>query len=186
MTGWVTRECLAAVAELAIDPPVTVAMEQSEVPAALREGRVDAAATFADVVPHLRSSAGIDLRAMPVGPQVYATGLVANDGVSDGVVERLREALAQAFQRQRDNPEFGVEQFCRRFPEIPPSQAREGWEILEPYAFAGGRVGWMDKERWETTVEWLSDVHSFAPTPSESVYRPQFARAKSVDASAGS
>lgn len=180
-TGWVTRECLAAVAELDIEPPVTVAMDADEVGAALREGRVDAAATFADVVPHLRSSAGIDVRAMAVGTEVYATGLVANDGVSDEVVRRLRGALARAFEHQREDPGFGVQQMCSRFDNIDPAQVREGWQILQPYAFAAGTVGQMNKQRWDATTGWLSDVHGLSPDVATWVYRPTFATDRAAD-----
>lgn len=45
----------------------------------------------------MRSYAGVTVRAIPLGGEGYASGLVAADAVSDEVLTRVRQALTAAW-----------------------------------------------------------------------------------------
>lgn len=176
-TGWLLKECLAALRERGLDPPVLVAMAQSEVPRALADGEVDAVATYADVVPNHEAKSGVPLASLALGLDVYGTGLVVNDEVPTDAVGRMRDAIATAFDRQRQDPASGVEAFCAHEPAVDPRRAHEGWTILEPHAFVDPPAGSMRPDRWQATVDWLCGVHDLQVPPPERVYRTELAAA---------
>ncbi|HEX2699035.1 MAG TPA: ABC transporter substrate-binding protein [Acidimicrobiales bacterium] len=142
---------------------------------ALAEGRVDAVADYVDVLPRLRRMAGVAARAVPLGIEVYSSGLVAADRLSDDEVAEMCKAVVAALERQRLHPEEGMDALQRRYPDVDRSAALEGWALVEPNIFTDVPTGSMDADRWAATVEFVSAAQGLAPVPPESVYRPAFA-----------
>jgi len=170
-TGWLPDELVATLAERGIDPPVIVPVAYGEPPKALGRGTVDMMATFLDTTSQQQPTSGIATRAVHVGGDIYASGLVAADRIPDDIVDRMVQAVRAAFEQQQRDPDRGVEQFCRRFPETAPERARETWDLLAPFVFAGPPVGSMEPARWEATIAWLRGVHSFDVPAAAGVYR---------------
>lgn len=174
-TGWLVKECVAALAARALPQPELVAMDQSKVPGALRDGEVDAIATFADVVPHFRSQFGAELRTFPLFLDVYATGLVVNDAVPSEVVQRVRNAISQVFEDYRVDPEPALATFLRDVPDADPDKVREGWGILQSSADVVAVPGTMAVDGWQATLDWLCSVHGLPVVTPERAYRPELA-----------
>jgi ABC-type nitrate/sulfonate/bicarbonate transport system substrate-binding protein len=170
-TGWLPDELVGALAERGIDPPVIVPVAYGEPPRALGRGTVDMMATFLDTTSQQQPTSGIATRAIHVGGEIYASGLVVADRVADDVVGRMVLAVRTAFEHQQRDPDGGIEQFCRRFPETRPERARETWELLAPFVFTGPPVGSMEPARWAATIAWLRGVHRFDVLDAASVYR---------------
>lgn len=171
MTGWLPDELAFRLTELGVDPPVVVPVAYGEPPRALGRGTVDMMATFLDTTSQQQPTPGIATRAVHVGGEIYASGLVVADRVPDDVVARMVLAVRAAFEEQQRDPERGVGQFCQRFPETAPARARETWDLLAPFVFTGPPVGSMEPARWETTIAWLRRVHGFDVPDSAAVYR---------------
>lgn len=170
-TGWLPDELVACLAEQGIAPPEIVPVAYGEPPRALGRGTVDIMATFLDTTTLQQPTSGIATRAIHVGHEIYASGIVAADRVSGDVVDRMVLAIRAAFERQQREPEAGIDEFCRRFPSTSPVRARETWGLLAPFVFTGRPVGSMDDGRWTETIAWLAGVHRLAvPLPS-TVYR---------------
>ncbi len=169
-TGWLPDELVATLAERGIASPEIVPVPYGGPPHALASGTVDIMATFLDTTSQQQPTSGISTRAIHLGREIYASGLVAGDRVPDDVVDRMVRAVRAAFEMQQRQPEGGVEQFCLRFPETAPERARETWDLLSPFVFAGPPVGSMEEDRWAETIGWLADVHSLS-VPGGAVYR---------------
>ncbi len=162
---------------LGLAPPVLVPVDYSEAPAALGRGEVDVVPDFADLVPRTRRQAGVPVRAVSLGVEVYGSGLVAADRVPADVVERMRSALAAALVAQRHDPTAGVDQLETRYPEVDPADAVEGWRLVEPNIFTGVEPGSMETGRWADTIAWTATAHGFEPPEPHTVYRPELALA---------
>lgn len=162
---------------LGLAPPALVPVDYAEAPAALGREEVDVVPDFADLVPRTRRQAGVPVRAVPLGIEVYGSGLVAADRVPADVVERLRSALAAALVRQRQDPTAGVEQLETRYPEVDPRDAVEGWRLVEPNIFTAVQPGSMDARRWADTIAWTAAAHGLDPPEPHTVYRPELALA---------
>jgi ABC-type nitrate/sulfonate/bicarbonate transport system substrate-binding protein len=175
-TGWLADECGQALADRGLESPVFVDLLQGDAPYALGRGDVDACATMVDTIAGIAAKSGLEVRAVALGPDVYASGLIAGDGVPTDVVERMRQALFAAFALQEADPASAVAEFCERFPDVLPSVATAGWAHLQSYAAAGaGGVGAMDAVRWAATVDWVSRAHGLPPVAPERVHRPELA-----------
>ena len=170
-----TIEYLATLDRRGISRPQVVGLAADEARAALARGDVDALVGFVDALPRTRRLVGTPLRAIPVGLDIYASGLVAADRLSTETVGRMRAALAEALERQQRDPEGGVTELCRRYPDIVPEEAIEGWKLLEPNIFTGVEPGSMDATRWQETIEFLCAARGLAQPRAERVYRPEFA-----------
>ena len=162
-----------ALAHLGLDPPVLVPLDYSGAPAALAAGEIDAVADFADLVPRVRRQSGIAVRAVPFGLPFYSSGLVAADRLPAEVVVRVQAALADALERQRNDPRGGLPELARRYPDVDPADALEGWSLVEPNIFTGAPVGSSTPDRWEATVKYAAGVHGLAAPAPETVYRPE-------------
>jgi hypothetical protein len=160
---------------LGVAPPALVPVDYSEAPAALGRRDVDVVPDFADLVPRTRRQAGVPVRGVPLGIEVYASGLVAGDRVPADVVEGMRSALATALLRQREDPTAGVAELRARYPEVDPAEAVEGWRLVEPNIFTGVEPGSMETRRWADTIAWTAAAHDFDPPEPHSVYRPELA-----------
>lgn len=154
-----------------------VRMEVDAVHEALVTGGVDALVEFVDALPRIRRLAGAALRAIPVGLDVYASGLVAADRLSAELVGRMREALVASLVAQRANAEGGVDELLRRYPEARAEEAREGWRLVEPYIFDDEKPGSMDEAGWRRTLDVLCTARGLDPPAPQTVYRPNFAEA---------
>lgn len=170
-----TLEFIATLQRLGLPAPSVVAAVDKDAHSALGRGEVDAIVGFTDSLPRVSRLVGLPLRAIPVGLDVYASGLVAGDHVPRELAERMRVALAAALERQRNDPAFGLDEMCRRYPETVPDEAIEGWRLLEPNVFTGVEPGMMDRARWEDTLAFLAAARGIRQPRPEQVYRPEFA-----------
>jgi ABC-type nitrate/sulfonate/bicarbonate transport system substrate-binding protein len=168
-------EYQASLDELGVARSTLVDMDYREAWDALARGDVDAVADFVDIVPRVRRLAGVEVRAIPFGIEAYSSGLVAADRVPLDRVVAMREAMVAALERQRRNPEEGVEQLTRRYPEIEPAAAVEGWSLGVPNIFTDAPTGSMDADRWLYTLRFLGRAYGLTPPDPETVYRPELA-----------
>lgn len=168
-------EFQASLEHLGLARAVLVPTDYGDAPAALGRGEVDVVADFADLVPRTRRQAGLDVRAVPLPVDVYASGLVAGDHLEADVVARMAQALRAALEHQRADPGAGLAELRRRHPEADPGEALEGWALVEPNIFTGAEPGSMDPGRWAATVAFVSAAHGWTPVEPETVYRPDVA-----------
>jgi len=164
----------AALAARGIGPSRLVARSYGDAPASLGRGEADAVADYIDLLPRTQRQAGVPLRAIPIGPETYSSGLVAGDALSDDLAATMRRAVAAALEHQRADPEWGMAALEKRYPEADPEDARQGWALAVPNIFTGVAPGTMDAERWEFTRQHLAAAYGLAPLPGEAVFRPQF------------
>jgi hypothetical protein len=155
-------------------PAPLVPVAYADAPAALGSGRVDVVADYIDLMPRTRRQAGIPLRAIPVGPEAYSSGLVAGDTVAADLVAIVREAICAALEEQRGDPEWGLSAFCARYPEVDPFDARAGWALAVPNIFTGAVTGSMNATRWRFTLEHLATAYGLAVPAGAAVYREEF------------
>lgn len=181
--GGMVLEYQAALERLGVGPSELVAMEYREAWTALAEGRVDAVADYVDIQPRVRRLAGIPVRSVPFGLDVYSSGLVAADRLSHERVGHMRDALVASLEHQRSNPEDGIEALVRRYPGIDPADALEGWALIEPYIFTDVPTGSMDAVRWADTVAFSARTRGIAAPDPRSVYRPELAELARVPVS---
>lgn len=165
------REYEGALAALGLPPSVLVPLPYGDWAPALGRGDIEVLPDFADLLPRVRRQAGIEVRAVPLGHEVYASGLVAADRVPDDVVAAVRDALVQALERQRLDPKAGVDELARRWPDVEVGDAPEGWSLVEPNIFTGATVGSMDRAGWERTLAHAAATHGLSPVAPETVYR---------------
>lgn len=173
--GRFTAEVQAALAARGLPPAEHVPLDYWDAQAALGRGDVDAVADFVDLVPRVRRLAGVPVRPVPLGIDAYSSGLVAADRLADDAVARIRAAVAAALEAQRADPSAGLDQLRRRYPDADPTEALEGWSLVEPNIFTGVEPGSMEPGRWSATLAWVSAAHGLPAPPPATVYRPQFA-----------
>ncbi|MGH3851854.1 MAG: ABC transporter substrate-binding protein, partial [Pseudonocardiaceae bacterium] len=169
--GALMSQYYAGLAYLGLAAPAVVSMDYLDAPVALGLGKIDAIADYCDLVPRMRRLAGVDLRAVPLGIEVYSSGLVAADRVSDADVDQMRGAIRAALVRQRENPRAGLEQMLARYPEHDPDDVVESWELAEPNIFTGVEVGSMDRSRWDATLDHLCLALDLPRPASDTVHR---------------
>ncbi len=172
--GGLLAEYQAALAGRGLPGSRLVSMSYEDAPAALGRGEIDIVPDFVDLLPRTRRQAGVPLRAVAVGLETYASGLVAGDSLSVNLVEQMRSAILAALQRQRSDPGGGISALCDRYPGVDPVDALEGWCLAEPNIFASTGLGSMDAARWWFTLEHLTRAHGLAPSQPETVYRSEF------------
>ncbi len=168
-------EFLASLRHRGVGAPRLVPMDEADARLALGRGDVDAIVGFVDGLPRISRLVGDRLRAVHVGLDIYASGLVGADRLPVETIARMRAALVLALQRQRSHPQRGLAELCRRYPQTLPAEALEGWRLLEPNIFTGIEPGSMDPRRWETTLTFLSAARRIPCPPPHRVYRPNFA-----------
>jgi ABC-type nitrate/sulfonate/bicarbonate transport system substrate-binding protein len=166
------KELQGGLADLGLAPATLVPMDYGEAPAALGRGETDVVADFVDLVPRTRRQAGIPVRAVNLGLDVYASGLVAADRLPADTVTRMQDALAGALERQRVDPKAGLEELARRYPDADPLDAVEGWSLAEPQIFTGVPAGSWTPERWRATIDHVARVHGLPAPAADTVYRP--------------
>ena len=173
--GWLAVELQASLRAAGLDEADVVDMTYPQAYAALARGEIDLIANFADLLPIDQRRAGIPLRAVPAGGDVYTSAVLAADPVPGELVERVVTAAAASFQRQRDEPDRGVAALRARYPEVDPEVAVDTWRRLEPYAFAGpgGAVRGMDRAGWQRTVDWAGKTHGLPRVAVDQVVRAE-------------
>jgi ABC-type nitrate/sulfonate/bicarbonate transport system substrate-binding protein len=173
--GALVADYQASLVALGFEPATVVPMDYGDAPAALGRGEIDAVADFIDLVPRTRRQAGVPVRGVHLGPDVYGSGLVAADRVPDELAGRMRDAIVAALEHQRDDPEPGLAALLERYPDVDAAEALEGWSLAVPNIFTGAPPGSMQAAGWQATVDFLSSSRGRpAPAP-ETVYRPAFA-----------
>jgi ABC-type nitrate/sulfonate/bicarbonate transport system substrate-binding protein len=177
---WAMAEFVGGMAWLGLEPPEIVPMSRSSGGGLLQEacgmlgrGALDAVADFEDLLPRARRHSGLDVRSVPLGLDVYSSGLVAGDHVPAALVARVTGAVLATLQRQRHDAERGVAEVVARVPRVVPDDAREGWRLVEPRIFTGEPPGSMSAGRWAATVAYLSPAHGLTPADPGRVYRAE-------------
>lgn len=162
---WAMAELTGAMSWLDLAPALVVPMSRTsgggllqEACAMLAADRVDMVADFEDLLPRARRHAAMDVRSVPLGADVYSSGLVAGDGVPDELVGRVCAAVVAAFDRQRRHPALGLPELLARCPRVVPADALEGWQLVEPRIFAGDRPGSMTAEGWAATLAYAGST----------------------------
>ena len=158
---WFDAELRAGLEYLGIAPPVHVGPNALGTRPSLARGEVDAVGSWEDAVAVIRERAGIPVRAIPFGPDVYTTGLVASDSLPAEAAAAAASAFAAALAAQRAHPDVGVAELCARFPSVGAERIGEEWSVLSRYAFGAGAPGTMRVDRWEATVRHGARVQGF-------------------------
>jgi hypothetical protein len=127
---------------------------------------------FADLLPRIRRQAGVAVRVVPLDLDVYSSGLVAADRLPDELVARMQAAVAAALEAQRQDPEAGLDELARRYPDADPLEALEGWALAERNIFTGPPPGSSDPDTWARTIAHIAGAHGLPAPEPETVYRP--------------
>ena len=167
------KELQGGLVHLGLAPATLVPMEDGAAPAALGRGEIDLLADFVDLLPRTRHQAGIAVRAVPLGLEVYSSGLVAADRLALSTVTRMQDAVAAALEHQRVDPKAGLGELGRRYPEADPVDALEGWALAEPHILGDVPTGSWTPQRWQATTEHVSGIHGLRVPALDSVYRPE-------------
>ncbi|MGQ0743829.1 MAG: ABC transporter substrate-binding protein [Acidimicrobiales bacterium] len=189
-TGWLADELGQVLDDRGLGQPEYVPLDHGDAPYALGRGEIDVVATMVDAMVGVGRKGDRPVRAVALGPDLYSSGLVAADSVSDDVVRRMRAAVAASFELQRLNPASAVAEYTARFTDVDPEAALASWRLLEEFAFfeadtgpdaaAASRrpvhqVGDMDASRWERTLRWIEGAHGLGPNRLDAVIRPSMA-----------
>lgn len=165
------NEFRAGMAALDLAPPVLVPLDYGLAPAAMARGEADMVCDFVDLLPRIRRQAGIPVRAVPLGLDVYSSGLVAADRLPDELVTRMQAAIAAALEAQRLDPEAGLDELARRYPDADPLEALEGWALAEPNIFTGPPPGSADAATWARTITHIAGAHGLPAPEPDTVFR---------------
>jgi ABC-type nitrate/sulfonate/bicarbonate transport system substrate-binding protein len=160
---WFDAEYRAGLEYLGLAPPVHVGPNPLGTRPSLARGEVDAVGSWEDGIAVIRERAGIPVRAIPFGPDVYTTGLLAADSVAPDVVERVVSAVAAALAALRRRPDLGVAELCARIPGVGPDRVAEEWGVLSRYLFGSVEPLVMRRDRWEATLRHAQRVQGFPP-----------------------
>lgn len=172
-TSRLAKEFRAGMAMLGLDPPVLVPCDYALAPAAMARGEVDMVCDFVDLLPRIRRQAGVAVRPVPLDLDVYSSGLVAADRISEDVVARLQSAVAAALEAQRADPKAGLDELAARYPDADPLEAVEGWELAVPNIFTGPTPGSSDPETWARTIAHVAGAHGLPAPDPDTVFRRQ-------------
>lgn len=179
---WFDDEYRAGLEALGLGLPVVVARREDGVRLSLAEGEVDVVGSWDEAVAVIRRSTGVPVRSIPFGPQVYTTGVVAAEHVPADVAARMVTALRAAFEQQREVPEQGLDELCRRYPAVDPDGALEEWGVLDDYLFATGQPLAMTADQWEATIAHAVRTYGISPLPGAEVYCEELLTATAVAA----
>jgi hypothetical protein len=126
-------------------------------------------ADYEDLLPRARRHSGMEVRSVPLGLDVYSSGLVAADRLPAELVERVTGAVLATLERQRHDPDRGLDEVVARCPRVVPDDAREGWRLVEPRIFTGERPGSMTDDGWAATIVYISRAHGLVPVAIDQV-----------------
>ena len=159
---WFDAEYRAGLEHLGLGPPLHVGPNPLGTRPSLARGEVDAVGSWEDGIAVVRQRAGIPIRAIPFGPEVYTTGLLAADSLPSEVVERVVRSVAGALVALRLRPDLGVASVCERIPGVGPDRVAEEWAVLSRYLLGPGEPLVMQADRWEATLRHAERVQGFA------------------------
>jgi hypothetical protein len=125
------------------------------------------------MLPRARRHSGLDVRSVPLGLDVYSSGLVAADRLPAALVERVTGAVLATLECQRHDPDRGLAEVVARCPRVVSDDARQGWRLVEPRIFTGERPGSMTDDGWAATVAYVSRAHGLVPVAVERVRRAE-------------
>ena len=168
---WFDQEYRSGIADLGLPAPVHVGPDEMGNRPSLARGDVDIIGSWDEAVGVIRKRAGIPVRAIPFGPEVYSTGLLAADRLEPALAARVARAFCDALERQRLEPAAGVAELCARLPDVEPERVAEEWSVLSRYLFAPAPAGTMRGERWTATLRHAARTHGFAPVALAEVCR---------------
>lgn len=171
--SWFDAEYRAGLEYLGLAPPVHVSPNPLGTRPSLARGEVDAIGSWEEGIAVVRQRAGIPVRAIPFGPDVYTTGLLAADSVSTEVVERVVHAVAAALAGLRRRPDLGAAELCARIPGVDAGRVAEEWGVLSPYLFGPAEPLVMGRDRWEATLRHARRVQGFPPLDVAAVCREE-------------
>ena len=168
-----TKEFLTTLQRRGIEPPLQIAGDNGG--EALVRGDADFFIEFVDTVPRHSRLLGIRLRAIPVGLDIYSSGLLVGDNMPKATVMALRDTLVASLEQQRSEGGRGLEELLARYPDTVAAEALEGWQLVQPYIFTGEPAGSMRGDAWSRTLELLAAARGLPVPAPESIYRPEFA-----------
>lgn len=169
--SWYVEEFDGALSEAGLEP-LNIVDPPPDGRAALASGEIDLIPGWVDMPPSY-SRDGLEIRAIPLDVDAYATGLVAADRLAPELVGRVLDALIAGYELQRDRPELGIDALRSRFPSISEDHLRTAWSVFEAYAFDDAGPLSMDAERWRRTIEYTAATHNLPSLPAEQMYRPE-------------
>ncbi len=169
--SWYVDEFEGALEHLGL-APLTLVQPPRDGRAALCDGEIDLIPGWVDMPPSY-STEGLEIRAIPLDVDAYATGLAAADRLPLELVSRMRDALAAGYELQREHPELGIEALRRRVPDISEEHLSTAWSVFEPSAFGHAHPLSMDAGRWQTTIDYTAATHGLPSLPPEQVYRQE-------------
>jgi ABC-type nitrate/sulfonate/bicarbonate transport system substrate-binding protein len=158
---WFDAEYRAGLEYLGLGPPVHVGPNPLGTRPSLARGEVDAIGSWEDGIAVVRQRAGIPVRAIPFGPDVYTTGLLVADSVPTEVVQRVVHAVAAALAGLRRRPDVGVAELCARIPRVDADRVGEEWAVLSRYLLGPAEPLVMRRDRWEATLRHGRRVQGF-------------------------
>lgn len=168
-----TKEFLATLDHLGIEAPIQVGGDDGG--AALAQGDADFFIEYVDTVPRHTRLLGMRLRAIPVGLDIYSSGLVVGDRMPEPTVTALIGTLVASLEQQRAEGGRGLQELMARYPDTVAAEALEGWQLVQPYIFTGAAPGSMRTDEWARTLQLLTKARGLPVPAPESIYRPEFA-----------
>lgn len=172
---WFNTEYQGGLRRLGLAPGVLVGPSTPGARPSMVRGEVEVIGSWHEAVTTIRRRAEMPVRAIPFGPDIYVTGLVAGDAVEPEVVQRTVEAFSDAMEQQRHNPILGLHDMCQRHSNLDPAAVSEEWSVLSTY-LDPSRPGRMDASRWEATLLHASHTHGFSPAPLAAICREELLR----------
>lgn len=169
-----TKEFLATLEHLGIEPPTRIAGDDGG-GEALARGDADFFVEFVDTVPRHSRLLGVRLRAIPVGLDIYSSGLLVGDDMPAATVTALVDTLVASLEQQRSEGGRGLQELLARYPDTVAAEALEGWQLVQPYIFTGEPAGSMRRDVWATTLQFVAGARGLPVPAPESVYRPELA-----------
>jgi len=167
---WFAQEYVGGLAQLGLEPPEMY--DSTDPDGQLDRGEMDVLPSWTEMILNSLEN-GYDVRAVELGIETYASGLLAADRLPLELVTRMRDAFVAGYELQLERPEVGIAAFRQRFPEVAESHVRDNWALLEPNVFAGAPAGQMHADRWEATIEHTAATHGLSTAAPEQVYRPE-------------
>lgn len=164
------RELVAHLRANAAEPGELIDVPYADGMAALARGEVDAVADFIDLLPRMRRRIpDTDVRGLRLcedGVDAYGSGVVASYRLiseAPDVATRCVDAMREAWEATRVDPEAGVSSFRRRYGAVDPAVVVECWRETERLIFAG-EPGSLDPERLISSFERSAAIHDL-PVP---------------------
>lgn len=171
--GWMVREYQAGLAHHGLTPgPVVEANDGAYAARSLERGEVEVTPAWVDTIPTIQDSAEGVFRAVPVDVDVYATGLLAGEGVPAELVARMTAAMSDGLALQRANPEVGIDLYHRTYPKASPDYLRLAWAMFEPNGPTADATV-MAVSRWEASAAFYASAYDLPALALEDLCRAE-------------